>query len=176
MGRSPHINGVEKAADLSIVRAAMEMVSIQPLAERKYTSLSGGERQRVHLARVLAQIWEPVPGQPRYLLLDEPTNNLDVFHQHTTLSVAQQFATQDVGIVVVLHDLNLAAQYADRLLVMKDGQIIARGTPEDVLTPAVIHQAFAMPVLVQQHPCHDCPLVIPIPLREDIPTLQGELS
>ncbi|NDJ34084.1 MAG: heme ABC transporter ATP-binding protein [Chloroflexi bacterium] len=167
MGRSPHVNGLEQPSDFTIVEDAMRLVHIQHLADRVYTSLSGGERQRVHLARVLAQIWEPVPGCTRWLFLDEPTNNLDVFHQHITLSLAQRFARQDIGVVVVLHDLNLAAQYADRLIVMKNGHITAQGTPETVLTPAVIHDAFAMPVIVQPHPCHNCPLVIPIPLQAE---------
>lgn len=161
MGRTPHIRGAETQNDYDIVTEAMHLTLTSHLANRIYTTLSGGEKQRVQLARVLAQIWEE--DTQRYLLLDEPTNNLDLSHQHRTLSLGREFAGQNVGVLTVLHDLNLAAQYADRILVMQNGQIVAEGTPHAVLTPAVIEQTFNLPAIVQEHPYHDCPLVIPLP-------------
>lgn len=160
MGRSPHINGSERPQDYEVSMAALEAVDMADFAERSYLTLSGGERQRIHLARVLAQIWEESPLGARYLLLDEPTNNLDITHQHRTLQVAQRFAKQGVGVLTVLHDLNLAAQYADQVMVMKGGQALAVGTPHEVFTPSTIQEAFSFGVVVIPHPCFDCPLIV----------------
>lgn len=161
MGRTPHLSGGESCEDHAIVAAAMHMTRTDHLIDRVYTTLSGGERQRVQLARVLAQIWEG--DAPRYLLLDEPTNNLDLSHQHGTLTIARQFAERGVGVLAVLHDLNLAAQYADRVLVLQAGQSLAEGSPDVVFTPEIIQQTFDLPVMVQPHPCYNCPLIIPMP-------------
>jgi len=165
MGRSPHFRGSESREDHAIALEAMRLTQIDHLAGRVYTTLSGGERQRVQLARVLAQIWQG--HSPRYLLLDEPTNNLDLAHQHITLRIARQFAACGVGVLAILHDLNLAAQVAERILVLKAGRMYASGTPSEVLTPQVVEAAFNLPVLVQPHPCFNCPLVIPLPVVSD---------
>jgi iron complex transport system ATP-binding protein len=160
MGRIPH--GGPGPGDVGIAAEAMSAAAVEHLADRSYTTLSGGERQRVHLARVLAQIWEPLPAhEPRYLLLDEPTASLDPAHQHATLTLARQWARRDVGVVVVLHDLNLAAQYSDRVAVLKAGQILATGTPADVLQPSLIAEAFGLAVHVLAHPDLGCPLIVP---------------
>lgn len=161
IGRSPHVRGFERPADYAIARAALAAAQVDHLAQRIYTTLSGGEQQRVQLARVLAQIWEGT--EARYLLLDEPTNNLDLTHQHATLEIACDFARRGVGVLAILHDLNLAAQYADRILMMKAGRSLAFGTPNAILTPQLIHEAFNMPVMVEPHPCLNCPLIIALP-------------
>jgi iron complex transport system ATP-binding protein len=161
MGRSPHIQGIERPADYTIARTALASARVDHLAARSYLTLSGGEQQRVQLARVLAQIWEDTGA--RYLLLDEPTNNLDLAHQHGTLTIASDFARRGVGVLVILHDLNLAAQYADHILVMKGGRALAYGAPNAVLTSDIIHAAFDIDVLVQAHPCLNCPLVVAMP-------------
>lgn len=164
MGRAPHLKGTENRRDYEIARAALDAVEAAHLEERIYPTLSGGERQRVHLAHALAQIWEPPSSDPnaaRYLLLDEPTSNLDLAHQHRTLAVARRFAREKVGVLVILHDLNLAAQYADRIAVLREGTLVALGTPQDVLTPEAIRETFATPVIVMKHPHLDCPLIIP---------------
>ncbi len=165
MGRTPHVNSHETRQDHLIALSAMRLTHTDHLVGRVYTTLSGGERQRVQLARVLAQIWQG--SSPRYLLLDEPTNNLDLAHQHTTLHLAQQFAARGVGVLAILHDLNLAAQVADHILVLKAGRMYAAGTPTQVLTTEVIQAAFDLPVLIQPHPCYSCPLVIPLPVPSD---------
>ena len=163
IGRSPHGHG-ESKKDYEIAYCALEIAEVNQLAERLYTTLSGGERQRVQLARVLSQIWEPLQdGRPRYLLLDEPTSNLDLSHQHATLRIARDFSRQGVGVLAVLHDLNLAAQYADRIVILKSGRVLAEGKPPDVLQPELIDDAFMMPVMVVPHPVQDCPLVVAIP-------------
>lgn len=162
MGRGPHARGRETRKDYEIVRAALDAAEIHHLENRLYTTLSGGERQRVQLARVLAQIWEAQPGQTRYLLMDEPTNNLDLNHQHRTLQIARKFAHEGVAVLVILHDLNLAAQYADQIVLLKQGVVTATGSPHDVLTADNIEAAFAMSVMVTQHPLLDSPLIVPI--------------
>lgn len=159
MGRAPHAKGAESAKDFEIARCALEKVDALDLETRIYPTLSGGERQRVHLARILAQIWEPTEN-PRYLLLDEPTSSLDLTHQHQTLKIAREFAAKGVAVLIILHDLNLAAQYADRILMLKNGQIVALGTPKNVLTSETIHQTFAVKVSIINHPHLDCPLIV----------------
>jgi iron complex transport system ATP-binding protein len=164
MGRIPHAGNGRlgaPATDLAIAAEALAAAEADHLAERRYTTLSGGERQRVHLARVLAQLWEPLPGaEPRWLLLDEPTSSLDLAHQHAVLALVKHWAGPDMGILVVLHDLNLAAQYADRIAVLKSGRLLALGTPAEVLKPEPIQVAFGLPVRVLPHPELQCPLVV----------------
>lgn len=153
MGRTPYRNSHTHVQNSQAVRAAMQMAHIEHLATRVFTSLSGGEQQRVQLARVLAQLWHLDMQQPRYLLLDEPTAALDLAHQHHVLGLAQHLATQwNVGVLAVLHDLNLAALYADQIAILKDGKIQTYGEPQATLSPAHIQQAFAVDVEVMPHP------------------------
>ena len=160
MGRSPHVRGAECARDTAIAYETLEVAKALALADRLYPTLSGGEKQRVQLSRVLAQIWEAPETGSRYLLLDEPTNNLDLAHQHGILRIARLLAREGAGVFAVLHDLNLAAQYADRVLLLHGGRVAAAGTPREVLTEALIHATFDTPVVVTVHPCLDCPLVV----------------
>jgi iron complex transport system ATP-binding protein len=171
MGRTPHLTGAESAYDVEVAWAALDRASVRHLAGRTYTSLSGGERQRVDLARALAQIWDAPPGCNRYLFLDEPTASLDIAHQHETLQAARHAAAQSTGVLVVLHDLNLAAQYADEVVLLCQGRRLATGPPADVLEPDLIRRAFSVSVLVTPHPCHDCPLIVPIPQLAASPVL-----
>lgn len=160
MGRSPHL-GCGDAEDRRVVSWALERTDTVYLAERDYTTLSGGERQRVHLARVLAQTG-PDNGTGRYLLLDEPTSALDLAHQHAVLEIARDLASQlGLGVLAVLHDLNLAATYADRVAMIKDAKLAGVGKPCDVLTPSAINSVFDMRVRVLPHPAQkDCPLIV----------------
>jgi iron complex transport system ATP-binding protein len=96
------------------------------------------------------------------LFLDEPTASLDIAHQHEALRVARAVAAQNVGVLVILHDLNLAAQYADEIVILCRGRCVACGEPRAVLVPDLIEQAFSVTVLVTPHPCHDCPLIVPV--------------
>ena len=160
MGRAPHVRGAETETDYAIARAALREADALDLQERIYPTLSGGERQRVQLARVLAQIWESFDGVNRYLLLDEPTSNLDLTHQHKTLKIARNFAAQGAAVLIILHDLNLAAQYADRIVILKNGSVAASGMPEIVFTPDTIRETFDVAVSVIKHPFFNCPLII----------------
>ena len=159
MGRAPHIKSAESARDYEIARSALKIVDEENLEDRIYTTLSGGERQRVQLARVLAQVWEQTEAA-RYLILDEPTSNLDLTHQHQTLKLARKFSRQNVGVLVILHDLNLAAQYADKILILKDGKNVRTGIPNEVLSETLIQEVFGVKVSVIKHPFFDCPLVV----------------
>lgn len=156
MGRLPHASG--RLRDGQIIRAALQAADALHLAERNYLALSGGERQRVHLARVLAQLWPGGAGQT--LLLDEPTSMLDPLHQHTTLQATRAFAEQGAAVLVILHDLNLAARYCDRVLLLDRGRPHARGRPEQVLQAELLQAVFGLEVLVQRHPERGHPLII----------------
>ncbi|WP_283189127.1 heme ABC transporter ATP-binding protein [Pseudomonas sp. PMCC200344] len=156
MGRLPHQSG--RARDDEIVAAALHAADAGHLSGRSYLALSGGERQRVHLARVLAQLWPGEAGQT--LLLDEPTSMLDPLHQHTTLQAVREFANRGAAVLVILHDLNLAARYCDRLLLLEGGRPVALDTPEQVLRPEPLKAVFGLEVLVQQHPERGHPLII----------------
>lgn len=146
LGRMPHWSS--KQDDVRIAAAALERVGLSGFERRSYLELSGGERQRVQLARVLAQIWEETPN--RVLLLDEPTAALDLVHQHRTLALARRIAREGVAVAVVLHDLNLAAQYADRIALLDRGALVRVGTPEEVLRPPVLEPVFHIPVDVME--------------------------
>jgi len=160
MGRTPHLQGAESRDDWQIAETALSAVGMGDFAERAFPTLSGGEQQRVHLARALAQIWTPPADGNRYLLLDEPTASLDLAHQHNVLQVARRLATDGVGVLAILHDLNLAAQYADHVVVMRRGCVHAQGAPDAVFTPACIHDVFGWPVCILDHPTQSCPLIV----------------
>ncbi len=158
LGRYPHFGGQPTAHDHAVVAAALDLVGLGHLAEREYLTLSGGEQQRTQLARVLAQVWEAEGG---VLLLDEPLTGLDLRHQHQTLAVARQLARRGFGVVAVLHDLNLAAQYADQVLLLHQGRPVASGPPAEVLTPDYIQLGFGLEVELLTHPGLGCPLILP---------------
>ncbi|MCX5478144.1 heme ABC transporter ATP-binding protein [Kaistia geumhonensis] len=137
-----------RAANDRVV-AALSAVDLSGFGGRLYQQLSGGEQQRVHLARVLCQLPEPCPGgQAAWLFLDEPTSSLDLRHQLMALAAAQRFARAGGGVVAVLHDLNLAARHADRIVVVRKGRIAADGPPAEVLTAGLIEDVFGVALAV----------------------------
>jgi len=144
LGRSPHRGALQSVRDVSVVREVLAAVGVAALEHRFYSSLSGGERQRVQLARVLAQVWERPTTGARYLLLDEPTANLDPAHQHRVLQLARAFAHDGAGVLAVVHDLQLCARYADRLILLCAGRIAAQGAVEAVLRPEIIEATFGV--------------------------------
>ena len=158
LGRIPCTSDHQE--NLDIVAKALDEVDGAHLKGRQYTTLSGGEKQRVHMARVLAQIWTESALGKRYLLLDEPTSALDPAHQQLTLKMARKQADQGIGVLVILHDLNLAARYSDRLVILKQGAIAAQGTPAEALTRETIDAIFDIDVTIAEHPAFKCPLVI----------------
>jgi iron complex transport system ATP-binding protein len=157
-GRYPHQGWFRhwSSTDDAIVAAAMTATDTLDLAPRRMEELSGGQRQRVWIAMALAQ-------KPDILLLDEPTTFLDVTHQVEVLDLLHELNhEQGTTVVMVLHDLNLAARYADRLVVMRQGRILAEGTPAEVLTEAVVLEAFGLTARVIPDPVCGSPLVVPI--------------
>ena len=158
LGRIPHKTGFAK--DQAIIAEALALVDASYLQRRLYTQMSGGEKQRVQLARVLAQTWQPSDLGEQFLVLDEPTAAFDLSHQQLTLSIVKQLADRGVGVLMVLHDLNLAARCADNLVVVNGGNIEASGTPEKVLTKELIRQVFDVQSVIAEHPIAKTPLVI----------------
>ncbi|MFN8532627.1 MAG: heme ABC transporter ATP-binding protein [Dehalococcoidia bacterium] len=154
MGRYPHLGDRhEGKADRELAALSMERTASDGFAGQIYPTLSGGEGARVQLARVLTQ-------QTPVLLLDEPTAALDLRHQHSALAIAREVAEGGGAVLAVLHDLNLAASYADRIGLMASGELVALGTPWDVLRPSLLADVYGVSVVVQPHPCSRCPLVI----------------
>ena len=152
MGRTPHLARGETPHDRDICQAALEEVDLHGFEGRSYLQLSGGERQRVQLARVLAQIWEPVNDQPRYLLMDEPVAALDLAHQHSTLRIANKLAAQGVGVLAILHDLNLALAYAKETILLSGGRVAADGPSAEVLTEERVAEVFSVKAIRHEHP------------------------
>jgi iron complex transport system ATP-binding protein len=157
MGRTPHLRLLQSEGrhDIDVVRSAMERADCWDLRDRPVEELSGGERQRVVIARALAQ-------EPDLLLLDEPTSHLDVQHQVETFRlVAELCREQHLAVVAVVHDLTLAAMFADRVALMSDGRVIACGAPADVLQPHTIEAVYGIAVRVLAHPVTGRPIVVP---------------
>ena len=132
-------------ADRAQIHAALAAVGMAPFADRLYPTLSGGEQQRVQIARALAQ-------EPQLLLLDEPTSHLDIHAQLTTLHLLRQRAQAGATVVIALHDINLAASFCDTLVVLHGGRQVASGPPDQVLTPALLHDVYGVAATILRHP------------------------
>ena len=127
--------------------------NVHNLVHRKFNSLSGGEQRRVHFARTLLQLWRPSQSNdPRYLLLDEPTANLDLSSEMLLMNILKARASSNVGILVILHDLNLASHFADKIAIMKDGEIKAFGKPEEIMTDDFLTSIYEVPIKVKYDP------------------------
>ncbi len=160
LGRIPHRRGfrlMERESDMDIARRAMDLTGTLSLKSRFVDSLSSGERQLAFIARSLAQ-------EPELLLLDEPTSHLDITHQARVLDLIRKL-NRDKGltVLVVLHDLNLASQYCDRLFLLGDGVLRKDGTPDEVLTYQTIEEVYHMPVVVMKNPVSSRPCVFLVP-------------
>lgn len=160
-GRAPHMTVAASKQDYAVAEAALAWADASHLRPRLYPSLSGGEQQQVQLARVLAQVWGQARRGDCYVFLDEPTQGLDPLHQHRTMSVAKQLAADGAAVLLIMHDINLAAQYCDRLMMMRSGRLLHEGKPHDVLTPDTIAEVFRVETQVSAHPTLPCPWVVP---------------
>ena len=160
MGRTPHVRPILGAGprDRQAVAEKMELTATSVLAERPFSELSGGEKQRVIIAMALAQ-------EPVILLLDEPTVHLDINHQVEILELIKRLNRQEsLTVLATMHDLNLAALYFDRLILLDGGQVVANGSPAEVLREESIRQVFQADVQVQEHPTRRTPQVVVLPL------------
>lgn len=155
MGRAPWAGTDLEDDDERVVREAMAATEVVEFAARPFSALSGGERARVALARVLAQ-------RAPLLLLDEPTAALDLRHQELVLRICRERAAAGEAVVVVLHDLGLAAAYADRVAVLRGGVLAAEGPPAEVFTGELLSEVYRQPVEVFPHPRTGAPLVTPV--------------
>ncbi len=156
LGRNPHLGFLrgEGSRDFAIAWQAMERTGVAPLAERRMSELSGGEKQRVTIARVLAQ-------EPQIILLDEPTANLDINHQIEILHLIKGLCQEKkLAVLIAIHDLNLAAQYCDRLLLISRGQLHSEGTPREVITASNIREVYGVESIIYPHPENELPVVL----------------
>jgi iron complex transport system ATP-binding protein len=137
--------------EAAVAASAMAAAGVAGLAQRRADRLSGGERARAHLARVLAQLWTGrAAGGGRFLLLDEPTASLDLAHQIAVMRVARAEAAAGTGVLAVLHDLNLAAAFADRVLLIAEGRAVAEGLPQAVLEARRLSHVYGAPIAVER--------------------------
>jgi iron complex transport system ATP-binding protein len=174
LGRLPH-RGEPLARTRQAVDAALDTLSLQTFASRRFTTLSGGERQRVQFARVIAQIWGQ--GGPRLLLLDEPTSALDLAQQQLVLDHAWGLAREGVSVVAVMHDLNTVSRYASRVLALHRGQLVADAAPADFMQAQHLREVFGVQVVVERSQVDHQPVVLMGPKRhapEETPSPQTE--
>jgi iron complex transport system ATP-binding protein len=156
MGRTPHLGFLryEGKKDIDIAVKAMQMTDTLHLSERRAGELSGGEKQRLTIARALAQ-------QPQIILLDEPTSHLDINYQVETLELISDLCRRDgLAVLAALHDLNLAAQYCDRIIMLDGGRIFAEGSPCEVVTAFNVKQVYGADVCVSSHPINKLPVTL----------------
>lgn len=144
MGRYPYFDHIPHQRDIDIAEKAMSLTGVGKYRNTNYQELSGGEQQRVQLARVIAQIWSDQDENKGLLLLDEPVSSLDLLHQHKVLQTSREMAGKGFSVIAVLHDLNLSLAYADRVMLVNNGEVVV-GTPEEVITEENIYRAFEMP-------------------------------
>ena len=163
MGRNPYIDfrHRESEEDRAIVKRAMEMTNTEIFRDRYYNELSGGERQRVILARAIAQ-------QPQIILLDEPTSALDLHHQIEVMELIRQLnEKENITVMAVLHDINLASRFCNRIVILKDGKIKADGTPQEIICREEMESLYQMKLLVKNNPLLEKPEIIPIRVMDE---------
>ncbi|WP_417885372.1 heme ABC transporter ATP-binding protein [Zunongwangia sp.] len=168
MGRYPYFSNNASNTDLKIVVESLQLTEMNRFKNQPYNRLSGGEKQRIHLSRIFAQLHNS--NSDKLMLLDEPLNNLDIYYQHKTLNAIQNFVKQGNVGIIVMHDLNLAAQFADYILLLKKGTIVKSGKPDEVLTPNIICNTYEFPCQVMPHPIAKTPLII-FGEKQQTPTL-----
>lgn len=161
MGRYPHESTSTGKENEAIAARCMKEMEVQHFSRRMFSTLSGGEQQRVQMARVLAQLETAKGGEEKIVLLDEPTSSLDYLQQQLILSRARSLASKGYTVIMVLHDLNLAAQYADKIFLLKEGRLLAEGQANEVLRPPLISAAYGVEVDVVEHENYPFPILVP---------------
>ena len=159
LGRSPHLGilGLDQKEDLETAHESMEFTGILPFAKRRIPQLSGGERQRVFISRAICQ-------QPSIIILDEPTAALDLAHQIKIMDLMEKLKAQkNMTIIMVSHDINLAAEYADSMLILANGKIISMGSPNEILKFEILEKVYGCNILIDQSPLGNMPRITPVP-------------
>lgn len=166
LGRIPHLSGWESQRDRQACEEALRAVDMLSFRDRRYPSLSGGEQQRIHLARVLAQLYKQADcahgdqATNTWLFLDEPTSALDLRHQHAVLGLIRKLARErQFGVLAILHDLNLALRYADRILLLSEGELVASGPPSQALTTDNVAAVYGVRAEIVCSAYNQCPLI-----------------
>ena len=132
-----------------VLKQIIEDCELQHLADRKFNTLSGGEQKRVHFARVLLQLWIPAGDiHPRFMLLDEPLANLDIYHELKMLEIIKRHLSKNIGVLLILHDLNTASKFADNIVLMKNGTIVKNGSTVEVLTESILSETYETKIKV----------------------------
>ena len=160
MGRYPHFVFNPNKKDEAVCNEVMDRMNLQLFKDRNYLTLSGGEKQRVQFARVLAQVWEAPGTGSRYLFLDEPIASLDINYQHQFLQMAKSLTKENMVVIAVLHDINLAIQYGDSILFMKEGKLVKKGKPEAIITADLVEHVFNIPVKIIETGISSKPMVV----------------
>lgn len=136
-----------------IFEEVIQEASIEDLVDERFNILSGGEQKRVHFARTLLQSWRPSDSpDPKYLLLDEPTANLDIKHEQKLMNVVRKKASQGLGVLIVLHDINLAAKYSDKIILLKDGKLKGYGEALEILNENLLSNIYELPITITRNP------------------------
>ena len=137
----------------NMIKNISEKCYIHDLLSRNFNTLSGGEKKRVHFARTLLQLWTPFSEiKNQYLILDEPLNDLDLFHILNTIKIIRNMANKNIGIVMIIHDLNLAAKYSDNIAIFKNGKLKYYGSPEEVIRPNILSKIYGFKMQVNKNP------------------------
>jgi iron complex transport system ATP-binding protein len=155
-----HCHRTTRDINRDVVDEVLSLTNTSYLRGRTYSSLSGGEKQRVQFARVVSQVWEN-KGVPRYILLDEPISSLDIAQQQTILDLARKVCRRNIGVLAIIHDLNMAAQYADEMYFLRDGKCLAAGLTRDIFTKDSIEDTFRCRVNLYDDSVGKCPFIIP---------------
>ncbi|MCQ1539072.1 ABC transporter ATP-binding protein [Methanocalculus taiwanensis] len=146
MGRTPHMGWQSRKEDLSLVEEAIQLLKVDHLADREFNELSGGQQQKVLIARAVAQ-------DPRILLLDEPTNSLDIHHQLEALAMIHRLSRKTgITVIMAVHDLTIAARYADQLMMLHNGLIVGYGSPEELITQERIREVYRVDAKIFRDP------------------------
>ncbi|GAA4659964.1 heme ABC transporter ATP-binding protein [Bartonella pachyuromydis] len=162
LGLSVNQCAITKTELQNRTQKALEYVGLADYNNRYYHQLSGGEQARVQLARVLCQVWEPVYHEiPRWMILDEPIASLDIQHQIVVMDIAKNFARRGGGVLAVLHDLNLASHYADKMILLKQGEIYCEGNASIVLTTQNLRDVYHCALIVSELPKTNVPFILP---------------
>ena len=149
MGRYPFYSNMLSAKDRRICQEVIQLMHLEELSGRYYHTLSGGEAQKVQMCRVLAQIWEAKDGEDKVLFLDEPVSNLDVKYQYQLMQIARELCRHPITVIAILHDLNLALTFADRILFMKEGEMVYDLRNPKEISSQVIHDVFDIQATVE---------------------------